>query len=179
MDDPSASQFLRDNAPVRPTLNRHVAEAAPSVKCSPFMMNNTSPMCACSMPRRKEPTGVRSRGSSWTSTLSGSLIGRAFDNHLKRAKWAAHIGYGNCFVEGGPGAIKIGGSPPQIFSAPLRHRWCGTPRSCSGIGLLNVRDVNPYLIRRGLIDLDVEDEAISLRAGGLHTGPSLALHWRV
>jgi len=34
-------------------------------------------------------------------------------------------------------------------------------------------------IRRGLIDLDVEDEAISLRAGGLHTGPSLALHWRV
>ena len=63
----------------------------------------------------------------------------------QRAKWAAHIGYGNCFVEGGPGAIKIGGSPPQIFSAPLRHRWCGTPRSCSGIGLLNVRDVNPYL----------------------------------
>ena len=187
MDDPSASQFLQDNAPVRPTLNRHVADAALSVKCSPFMTNNTpSPMCACSTPRRKEPTGVRSRGSSWTSTLSGSLIGRAFDSHLERAKWAAHIGYGNCFVEGGPGAIKIGGSPfktlaqasdifftiasPLVRHAEVVQRDRLTQRA---------RRQRILAIRRGLVDLDVEDEAISLRAGGLHTGPSLALHWRV
>ena len=179
VDDPSASQFLRDNASVRPTLNRHVADAAPSVKCSPFMMNNTSPMCACSMPRRKEPTGVRSRGSSWTSTLSGSLIGRAFDNHLKRAKWAAHIGYGNCFVEGGPGAIKIGGSPPQIFSAPLRHRWCGTPRSCSGIGLLTVRDVNAYLPSAAVWLIWTLKMKPSAFASVCTRAPQWALRWRV
>ena len=129
---------------------------------------------------------MRSRGSSWTSTLSGSLIGRAFDNHLKRAKWAAHIGYGNCFVEGGPGAIKIGGSPfktlaqasdifftiasPLVRHAEVVQRDRLTQRA---------RRQRILAIRRGLVDLDVEDEAISLRAGGLHTGPSLALHWRV
>ena len=97
----------------------------------------------------------------------------------QRAKWAAHIGYGNCFVEGGPGAIKIGGSPfktlaqasdifftiasPLVRHAEVVQRDRLTQRA---------RRQRILAIRRGLVDLDVEDEAISLRVG-LHTGPSV------
>ena len=175
VDDPSASQFLQDNAPVRPTLNRHVADAAPSVKCSPFMTNNTpSPMCACSMPRRKEPTGVRSR--EWTREPDRAVVRQS------------------------PGARKVG-RPHWVWQLLCRgwpwrdqDRWLTSSDIFCTIASPLVRHAEvvqrdrltqrarrqPILaIRRGLIDLDVEDEAISLRAGGLHTGPSVALHWRV
>jgi hypothetical protein len=173
VDDPSASQFLRDNAPVLPTLNRHVADAAPSVKCSPFMTNNTpSPMRACSMPRRKEPTGVRSRGSSWTSTLSGSLIGRAFDSHLERAKWPPTLGMAIALSR-----VALAHQDRWLTSSDI---FCAIasrlPRHAEVVqrDRLTHRERRQRIlaIRRGLVDLDVEDEAISLSVG-LPTGPSV------